>query len=331
MSESLRKQFAGRAAALLPYLDDPAVTDVLVNGTHSLYVERSGALVAQPSPFGDRREVMELVERLLVPLGKRVDAAVPYLDGRLADGSRFHVILSPIAVEGPLVSIRKLRNAALCPLESFGPPDVTGWLVDQVRAGRNLLFCGGTGSGKTTLLTRLLDLVPEAERIVVIEETVEIAPRHPHVLHLESRLPTPDGAGEVTLRALVRNALRMRPDRLVLGECRGAEAFDLLQAMNTGHAGSFSTIHANGALDALRRLESLTLLAGFLVPSRTVREWIGATIHAVVHLERCGAARQIREIVQVQGLEGEIYRITPKLQRKRGLASFERLCESRPL
>ncbi len=310
----LAKQFLGKAAALLPLMESASVTDVLVNGLHSLYIERDGALEALDSPFTDRQSLADFIERLCVPIGRRLDASQPYLDGRLADGSRFHVILAPIAVEGPVISIRKRRDASLSPLASFGAPELVAWLGEQVRAGKNILIAGGTGSGKTTLLCRLLDDVPAAERLLILEETLEILPRHPHVVHLEARPPSPDGTGEVTLRSLLRNALRMRPDRIVLGECRGAEAFDMLQAMNTGHAGSLSTIHASSALDALRRLESLTLLAGFALPTHTVREWIGANVQVVVHLERNGAKRRIKEVLSVNGLEGEVYRITPVLR-----------------
>lgn len=312
----LRRQLQGKAGALLPWLEDETVTDVLVNGTGSFFVERHGCLEALAPVFSERAALQDLIERLLVPLGKRIDAAHPYADGRLADGSRFHVILAPVAVEGPIVSIRKMRDPAHCALESFGPPAIVEWLRSQVAQGRNVLIAGATGAGKTTLLARLLESVGEGERLVLVEESMEIRPRHPHVVHLEARPPSPDGTGEVTLRTLVRNALRMRPDRLVLGECRGPEALDLLQAMNTGHAGSLSTIHANGALDALRRLECLALLAGVALPVKVVREWIGASVHAVVHLERAGGERRIREALALHGLEGEVYRMTPLFRDK---------------
>lgn len=311
-STPLRRQLQGRSAVLVPWLEDERVTDLLVNGTHSFWVERDGCLTEEPPPFADRAAIAELIERLLVPLGKRIDAASPWADGRLADGSRFHVILSPIAVEGPVVSIRRMRSAEAAPLEAFGPPEPIEWLRREVAEGRNVLVAGATGTGKTTLVTRLLEEAPPGERIVIVEESVEIRPRHPHVLHLEARPPSPDGTGAVTPRSLVRQALRMRPDRLVVGECRGGEALDLLQAMNTGHRGSLSTLHANGAADALRRLEGLALSAAPGLPPRVVREWIAASIHVVAQLERDGPRRRLREVIAVHGLEGEVYRLMPR-------------------
>lgn len=305
------RQFIGAASRLLPLIRDESITDILVNGTHSLYVEKDGRLEYRPSPFDGPDAVFDLIERLLLPIGKRVDAAQPYLDGRLADGSRFHIVLPPIAAEGPLISIRKFRSPGAASLVAVAPGEVLSWLDEQLAQRKNILIAGGTGAGKTTLLCRMLDSLPPDERLVVVEETMEIRTCHAHALHLEARPASPDGTGEVTLRTLIRNALRMRPDRLVLGECRGGEAFDLLQAMNTGHPGSLSTIHANGALDALRRLEALVLLAGFSLPVATVREWVAGAIQVVVHLERRGGVRSISEILTVQGLEGEIYRITP--------------------
>jgi pilus assembly protein CpaF len=312
MSSPLARQLLGRAAALLPWMEDEAVTEVLVNGVESLYVERAGRLCRETNPFDTREALVDLVERLVIPIGRRVDAAHPYLDGRLLDGSRFHVILPPIAPEGPLLSIRKLRPAsAPIGVAAFGPAPVTAWLREQVLEKRSLLLSGGTGSGKTTLLMALLAEVPEEERLVIIEESREIRTAHPHALSLEARPASPDGSGEVTLRALLRNSLRMRPDRIIVGECRGQEAFDMLQAMNTGHPGSLCTLHANGPRDALRRLEALALLAGVPIATRTLREWIGSAVQAVVHLERRGSGRAVREIALVRGLEGEVYRLTP--------------------
>jgi pilus assembly protein CpaF len=296
----------------LTWLEDPAVTDILINGPGVLFVERCGALVREDSPFPDHRSLHDFIERLLVPLGKRIDAAHPYLDGRLRGYGRFHIVLPPIAVAGPLISIRKARPPDRCPLASFGEPPVMAGLLTDLRRRRNLLVAGGTGAGKTTLLSRLLDEVAADERIAVIEEVTEIQSGHPHLVSLEARPPSPDGTGEVTLRDLIRNALRMRPNRLVLGECRGAEAFDLVQAMNTGHPGSLCTLHANSALDALKRLEGLVLLSGSGMPVRTVREWVACAVQSVVFLERCGDRRRIREVLQVQGLEGDVYRILPR-------------------
>jgi len=314
----LSRQFNGKAAVLLQWMGDPLITDLLINGIHSLYVEREGKLLIQPSPFPDLPSLMDFIERLLIPIGRRMDATHPYIDGRCVDGTRFHIILPPVAVNGPHISLRKFSDSAdACPLESFGPASVTEWLSSQVIARKNILIAGGTGAGKTTLLSRLLERVSPDERIAVIEETMEIQARHPHLLRLEAREPSPEGKGEVTLRCLLRQTLRMRPDRIVLGECRGAEALDLLQVMNTGHPGSLGTIHANGCLDALRRLEGLALFSGFPLSVKTLREWIGAAISVVVYLERSTSGRSIREILLLHGLEGEVYRMTPWFRAER--------------
>lgn len=316
----LARQFVGESAGLIPFLEDPHVTDILINGTRSLFVERRGRLVGEPTPFSTLESLHHLIERLLIPIGKRVDAAQPCLDGRLPDGTRFHIVLPPIAVEGPLLSLRKFREVgALLPELASG--DIVKWLELRLRDRHNVLISGGTGAGKTTLLCRLLDKLPAEERITVLEETREIRCAHPHVVHLEARGASPEGTGEVTLRTLIRNALRMRPDRLVLGECRGGEAFDLLQAMNTGHSGSLSTIHANSARDALRRLESLVYLSGIVLPALTIRDWIATTIREVVHLERVDGERRIGEIISVSGLEGDVYRIRPRY--RSGVPGFD--------
>lgn len=310
--EPLEKQLVGRAASLLPFLKDSKVTDILINGIETFFIEREGELHGVPHPFNQKENIFELIERMVVPLGKRIDAAQPYLDGRLLDGSRFHVILPPIAINGPLISIRKNRRGRGIVLSDFGPPKVVEFLVNEVSRGANLLIAGGTGAGKTSLLSCLLEFVSPNQRITVIEETTEIYADHPHLLHLEARPPTPDGKGEVTLQALVKNALRMRPDRLILGECRGPEAFDMLHAMNTGHRGALGTIHANSALDALKRLEGLATLTGFGVPMRTLKEWVAAAIHGVVFMQKRGDSRQVSEIISVNGLEGDLYRVTPR-------------------
>lgn len=312
LSANIEKQFLGAAHDLFPLMRDEKVTDILINGTTSVFVEREGSLVTEKNPFRDSRQVQDFIERLLIPIGKRVDAAHPYMDGRLLDGSRFHVLLPPIAIEGPFISIRKKRDSSSAQLESFGTPDQIAWLKGQVAQKKNLLIAGSTGAGKTTLLCRLLELVEPHERIAVIEETMEIQANHPHLIHLEARPPTPEGIGEVTLRMLLKNALRMRPDRIVVGECRGEEAFDMLQAMNTGHKGSVGTIHASSALDALKRIESLALLSGFQLPLKVVREWVGANLDTVVFIERLPEGRKITEVLTLHGLEGEVYRVTPR-------------------
>lgn len=310
--ESLKKQFVGRTAAIIPCFGEDEVSDILINGTQQMFIEKNGFLEPVPNPFNTRDSLNELIERMILPLGKRVDAAQPYLDGRLSEGSRFHIILPPIAVEGPIISIRKKKQKLRLGLKDFISGPMIDFLSRETLRGANLLIAGGTGAGKTSLLSCLLALVPIEERIAIIEETSEIYVDHPHVIHLEARPPSPEGKGEVTLQALVKNSLRMRPDRLILGECRGTEAFDMLHAMNTGHKGSLGTIHANSALDALRRLEALTMMAGISLPNRTIKEWIGSAIHGVIYLEKRGGSRQIIEIISLNGTEGEVYRITPR-------------------
>ena len=310
--ELLQKQLVGKSSALYPLLIDDTISDILINGTSTLFVEREGRLEFGTNPFSTKESLQELIERMILPLGKRVDAAQPYLDGRLMDGSRFHIILPPIAVGGPFISIRRRRTKARFSLSDFAPKSMVDFLEKEMLRGSNLLIAGGTGSGKTSLLSSLLSRVSIHERITVIEETSEIHVEHPHVIHLEARSPSPEGKGEVTLQTLVKNALRMRPDSLILGEVRGAEAFDMLHAMNTGHKGSLGTIHANSALDALRRLEGLVAMSVVILPLRTVREWIGSSIQGVVYLEKKGSLRQVTEIISLSGLEGDAYRVTPR-------------------
>ncbi len=327
MKLTLEQQFTGKAVSFLPLFDQPGVTDILINGTASVYIERRGRLEVFPNPFSQRQELNDFIERLLVPLGKRTDAARPYVDGRLADGSRLHILLPPIAAEGPLISIRRGSLDAAVHRENFGEEKWLSWLEKKLTERKNILICGGTGSGKTTLASLLLQSVPHTERLLLIEEALELRVNHPHALHMEARPPSPDGAGEVTVRTLLRNALRMRPDRIVLGECRGAEAFELIQAWNTGHGGSLSTIHSRSALDGLRRLESLALLCGLPLSPKALREWVAHAVDVVVYLERDGEKRKLREIFEIQGLEGEVYRVLPKLR----LATKSRLCEVPPL
>lgn len=327
MKLTLEQQFTGKARDLLPLFSAEGVTDILINGTASLFVERHGSLEPHPNPFLTRQELTDFIERLVVPLGKRTDAARPYLDGRLADGSRLHLILPPLAAEGPLISIRRPHSLRTLPRSAFGEEKWIFWLEEKLLARKNVLICGGTGSGKTTLASLLLQATPANERVILIEEALELNVNHPHALHLEARPASPDGAGEVTVRTLLKNALRMRPDRIVLGECRGAEAFELIQAWNTGHGGSLSTLHARSALDGLRRLEGLALLSGLPLSGKNLREWVANAVDAVVYLEREGPHRKLKEIFEIQGLEGEVYRVHPKLR----LATRGRLCEVPPL
>ncbi len=324
---TLEQQFTGRAERLLPYLKEEGITDLLINGLHSAFVEKHGQMLPIPNPFSIRQELTDFIERLIVPLGKRADAARPYLDGKLADGSRLHIILPPLAVEGPLISIRRGAARPSDLRHAFGDPAWIEYLEARLRERKNVLICGGTGSGKTTLAALLLESLPSDERLLLIEEAMELRVNHPHALHLEARPPSPDGLGEVTVRTLLKNALRMRPDRIVLGECRGAEAFELLQAWNTGHGGSLSTLHAKGCLDGLRKLEALALLSGLPLAHGALKEWVASAVDVVVYVEREAGRRQIREIFEIQGLEGEVYRVAPKLRlaTRTGLCHFPTL------
>ncbi len=305
----------GEAKGLVPWFSDPRVTDVFVNGTASLYVERGEGLESHPTLLSEAG-LRDFVERLVLPLGRRVDAAQPFLDGRVGELGRFHAIFPPAVRGAPHLSFRIFRRGEKAPLESFGP---TSFIEEGLAAGQNWILCGATGTGKTTLLCRLLERAAPEERILIVEESREIQLDHPHAVTLEGRPMGPEGVGEISLRALLRQALRMGPDRLVLGECRGEEAFDLVQAMNTGHRRSLSTLHANSCRDALRRLESLVLLGSRGATLPAVREWVAGAVQGVAFLERRGGVRRITEVLEVRGLEGEVYRITPKYKEAEAL------------
>nr|MBO2508533.1 hypothetical protein [Bacillota bacterium] len=301
---------------------DPEVTEILVNGPFQVYVERRGRLEPVDAAFDDAEHLLATIQRLIAPTGRRLDAARPFVDARLADGSRLHAVIPPIAPHGPLLTIRRFpqRRLSVRDLLAAGlcPPRVLAWLVQAVRRRRNLLISGATSSGKTTLLGALASLVPRRERIVTLEEALELQIRHPHVVSLETRLPNHEGRGEVTLRDLVRNALRMRPDRIIIGEVRGAEAFDLVQALNTGHAGSLSTIHANSARDALTRFAAMILMAPDRVPYDLAHRLVAATIDGVVHLERDVTGRRVAEVL-ARDASGEGY--TTVYRREGGAAA----------
>ena len=271
-------------------LGDPAITDVLVNGPGPVWVERAGELEVT-SVVLDRPGIDLLVERIVAPLGRRVDPASPVVDARLADGSRVHVVVPPLAIDGPCLTIRRFATRRIG-LEEVAPPDVAELLRWAVRARANIVVVGGTGSGKTTLLNALGACIPSHERVVTVEDAAELRFPSDHVVRLETRPASVEGVAAVDCRELVRNALRMRPDRLVVGECRGGEALDMVQAMNTGHDGSLSTLHANGCDDALRRLETLVLLAGVGLPLDAVRDHIAAAVDLVVHIARDGGGRR---------------------------------------
>ncbi len=282
---------------------------MLVNGHREVWIERRGRLVRTEVAFRDEEQLRDLIERVLGPIGRRVDELSPMADGRLADGSRVNVIIPPLAVDGPSLSIRRFAGIRPDPDELVARGTFDIELLELLRAAvgerRNLLISGGTGSGKTTVLNALSGFIDPGERVITIEDAAELSLRQPHVVRLESRPAGIEGAGEVSIRDLVRNALRMRPDRIVIGEVRGGEAMDLLIALNTGHRGALSTVHANGAADALRRIETLAMMAGLGVPHEVVRDQMGGAIDLVLHLERGPAGTRhavaLADVVRVAG------------------------------
>jgi pilus assembly protein CpaF len=290
-------------------LADPEVEEVMVNGPDRVYVERRGRIEPTEVHFADEAELRNAIERILAPLGRRVDELSPMVDARLADGSRVNVVIPPLAVDGPALSIRRFATARPGPAELVDlgtlTPQMRDLLEIAVRERRSLLVSGGTGSGKTTLLNALSSFVAAEERVVTIEDAAELRLQQPHVVRLESRPASVEGRGEVTIRDLLRNALRMRPDRIVIGEVRGPEALDLLTALNTGHRGALSTVHANSPADALRRLETLALMAGVALPHAAIREQLGRGFELVVHLQRLADGRrvvaEIAEVVRAAG------------------------------
>lgn len=294
----------------------PGVTDVMVNGPGSAYVERAGQLERVALPL-DAEGIVRLVERVVGPLGLRLDRSAPMVDARLPDGSRLHAVIPPLALDGPYVTIRRF-GAREVPLEDFGVDGAAvAFLRWCVRAGWNLVVSGGTGAGKTTLLNTLSGFIPREERVVTIEETAELRLARPHVVRLEARPPNAEGAGGVTVRELVRAALRMRPDRVVVGEVRGGEALDLLQALNTGHDGSLSTVHANSGADAPARIETLTLLAGVPLPLHAVRAQLCSAVDAIVHVARAGADRRIDTVGELTATPDAVC-VRPLLARRDG-------------
>jgi pilus assembly protein CpaF len=286
-------------------LDDPRVEEVMVNGPDRVYVERGGRIETADAAFADDEELRNAVERILAPLGRRVDELSPMVDARLADGSRVNVVIPPLAIDGPALSIRRFGARRPGPREllGLGTLDTAQLeLLQRAVAGRrSILVSGGTGSGKTTLLNALSSFIDAGERVVTIEDAAELRLRQPHVVRLESRPPSVEGRGEVTIRDLLRNALRMRPDRIVIGEVRGAEALDLLTALNTGHDGALSTVHANSPTDALSRLETLALMAGLGLPHGAIANQVRRGIDLVVQLERrSDGVRRVVEIAEVR-------------------------------
>ena len=303
---------------LEPLLSDPLVDEVMVNGPDEVYVERRGRLERTGVAFAGEGELTHAIERILAPLGRRVDEASPLCDARLPDGSRVHVVIPPLSLSGPCLTIRRFRREGFSLRDLVTRGTLTGELAEFlalcVAARASILVSGGTGSGKTTTLNALSGAIPGEERIVTIEDAAELRLRQRHVVRLESRPPSLEGRGEVTIRTLVRNALRMRPDRIVVGEVRGAEALDMLQALNTGHDGSMTTVHANSPGDALRRVETLALMAGVGLPHAAVREQVASALDVVVHQVRLPDGSRViasaTEVVRRAGGTGarELYR-----------------------
>jgi pilus assembly protein CpaF len=293
-----------------PLLEDPTITEVMVNRYNLVYIERNGKLMKTNVAFEDDAHILRVIERIVLPLGRRVDADSPTVDARLPDGSRVNAVIPPVAIDGPSLTIRKFSREKLTVEQLIEYGSLTKSMADFLRAcvlaRLNIVISGGTGSGKTTLLNVLSSYIPENERIVTIEDAAELRLDQEHIVRLESKPASVEGRGTVTIRDLVRNSLRMRPDRIVVGECRGGEALDMLQAMNTGHDGSLTTIHSNSPRDALSRLETLTLMAGMDLPLRVVREQIASAVDLVVQTSRLkDGSRKVTAITEVAGMEGE--------------------------
>lgn len=313
---------------LEPLLRDPAVSEVMVCGPSRVFVERRGRISEAAARFADDAHVLHVIDRILAPLGRRVDEASPMVDARLPDGSRVNAVIPPLALDGPALTVRRfaaepLAGADLIALGTLDAP-LLELLVTAVRARRNILVTGGTGSGKTTTLAALAAVVPPGERVITIEDAAELRLALPHVVRLESRPPSLEGTGAVPIRALVRNALRMRPDRIVVGEVRGGEALDMLTAMTTGHEGSLSTLHASSPPDAIRRLQTLALMGDLDLPYRAVAEQVASAIDLIVHqARRPDGARRIVEVAAVEpGDDGTV--LTPLVRRRPGDGRFER-------
>jgi pilus assembly protein CpaF len=296
---------------LEPLLHDPTVSDILVNGANSVYVERHGKLEQTTIRFHDDAHLLNIIDRIVSAVGRRIDESSPMVDARLPDGSRVNAIIPPLAIDGPVLSIRRFA------VERFGIADLVriGTLTEPAAAvlkavvlGRlNILISGGTGAGKTTLLNVLSSFIPPTERIVTIEDSAELQMQQPHIVRLETRPPNIEGSGGVTQRDLLRNSLRMRPDRIVVGEVRGAEALDMLQAMNTGHDGSLTTVHANTSRDALGRIETMVAMTGFSFPTKALRAQIASALNIVVHVQRGeDGRRRVVSLQEISGMEGEI-------------------------
>lgn len=300
---------------LQPLLEDETITEIMVNGAKNIYIERKGKIFRVPVTFESNAHVMRIIDRIVAPLGRRIDESSPYVDARLPDGSRVNAVIPPISLVGPVLTIRKFSKNPITvdQLIQFGTltPESVEFLKASVEARVNIIISGGTGSGKTTLLNVLSQWIPTDERIITIENAAELQLRQEHVVTLESRPPNIEGRGEITIRQLVINALRMRPDRIIVGEIRDEAALDMLQAMNTGHEGSMTTAHSNSPRDTLARLETMVLMAGMELPVRAIREQIASAIDLVVHQERLrDGTRKVVSLTEISGMEGEVITMT---------------------
>ncbi len=293
------------------YLADETVSEIMVNGPSQIYVEREGRLQRAEKAFSSAQAVLGVIERIVAPVGRHIDESSPLVDARLRDGSRFNAIIPPLALKGPCITIRKFKRDLLTArhLIDYGAltAGMAAFLDSCVKAKRNLVISGGTGSGKTTLLNVLSSYIPPRERIVTVEDAAELQLTQDHWVQLEARPANIEGKGQIAIRDLVRNSLRMRPDRIVVGECRGGEALDMLQAMNTGHDGSLTTLHANSPRDALSRLETLVLMSGMELPVRAIREQIASAVHVIVQQTRfADGSRKVTAISEISGMETEV-------------------------
>lgn len=296
-------------------LEDDTITEIMVNGAKNIYIERAGKIHRASISFESNEHVMRIIERIVSPLGRRIDESSPYVDARLQDGSRVNAVIPPISLVGPVLTIRKFSKKPITAEQLINYGSITTEAIDFLKAcvaaRLNIIVSGGTGSGKTTFLNVLSGFIPGDERIVTIENAAELQLRQEHVVTLESRPANIEGKGEITIRDLVINALRMRPDRIVVGECRGDEALDMLQAMNTGHDGSMTTAHSNSPRDTLSRLETMTLMAGMDLPVRAIREQVSSAIDVIVHQERMrDGTRKIVSVTEVSGMEGDVITTT---------------------
>jgi len=300
---------------LQPLLADRTVTEIMVNGYQNVYVERGGKLFRAPVKFESDEHVMHIIDRIVAPLGRRVDEQSPYVDARLPDGSRVNAVIPPISLTGPVLTIRMFSKDPISIEQLIEFNSITSeslqFLKACVEANLNIIISGGTGSGKTTLLNILSTFIPSDQRIVTIENAAELQMRQEHVVTLETRPPNIEDKGEISAQQLVVNALRMRPDRIIVGEIRSGEALDMLQAMNTGHEGSMTTAHANSPRDVISRIETMTLMAGYDLPVRAIREQIASAIDLIVHVDRMrDGTRKVTNIVEVVGMEGEVVTLT---------------------